>query len=290
MKNALIAAGWFEPARMSTLAEYLQSVPSFELTKNIASEFSDGSDLEHPRQAVIENFIVLTKNFMAAFFEEIRPEVENHAFNYPFLRLGIPGASYDSTSGRANYQKIQSLARKIPSLGKRYLPKPIQNPVVAVILPGVDYSAESLISSGSLERDELPEKSMLGWQHLDAYADYCMGLMTMGRETYSSLLDAWYYSNDSDMYFRALEVLAEETLHHISDEIAGPRYGESAIEKEHYWMKSYGEFPERVDIALLRLKDEFLGRLKEKLSQLISVPDQKREARFRRSETIELAP
>ena len=135
-----------------------------------------------------------------------------------------------------------------------------------IILPGVDYSAESLVNSSSLQGEGLPDKSKLGWQHLDAYADYCRGVMALGRETYASLMDAWYYGRDSDSYFQALETLAEEMLHHISDEIAGPRYSERAVNWEHYWMKSYGEFPERLDIALLRLKDDYLGRLEDRLS------------------------
>jgi hypothetical protein len=227
---------------------------------------------------------------MSDFFGEIRPEVEKHSYNYPFLRLRIPWVAYDSTSGRINYQRIQSFMRRVPGVGRTFRPRPIGNPIVPIILPGVDYSAESLISSKSLSRDELPEKAELGWQHLDADADYCLGLMAIGRETYASLIDAWYYSEDSDSYFNGLETLAEEMLHHISDEIAGPRYSTLSVQREHYWMKSYGEFPEKVDIALLRLKDEYLGRLKEKLSQPSTVPDPKKEIGPRHKPTIEVAP
>ncbi|HEX4922119.1 MAG TPA: hypothetical protein VFV92_15445, partial [Candidatus Bathyarchaeia archaeon] len=243
---------------MSELSEYLQSVPSHELTKKIASEISELGVTYRPRRIVIQEFILLAKQFMTDFFAEIRPELEEHAYNYPFLRIRIPWAPYDSTEGRVNYQRVQSLIRKIPRVGKGLYPRPIGNPVVPIILPGVDYSAESLVSSGSFKNDELPAKPRLGWQHLDADADYCLGLMAIGRETYSSLVDAWYYANDSDWYFKGLETLAEEMLHHISDEIAGPRYSALSVEREHYWMKSYGEFPEKVDIALLRLKDDYL--------------------------------
>ncbi|HYY92388.1 MAG TPA: hypothetical protein VE955_10405 [Candidatus Dormibacteraeota bacterium] len=251
---------------MSELTEYLQSVPSHELTKKIASQVSERSLPSNPRRMVIEEFISLTKGFMADFFDEIRPDLEKHAFNYPFLRLKIPGVAYDSTEGRISYGVIQDFLRKVPRVRKGLFPRPVDDPVVPIILPGVDYSAESLLSSGSLGSEKLPDKSKLGWQHLDTYADYCMGLMTLGRETYAWLMDAWYSGNDSDLYFQGLETIAEETLHHISDKIAGPRYTKLAVEREHYWMKSYGEFPEKVDIALLRLKDEYLGRLSEKLS------------------------
>jgi hypothetical protein len=57
-------------------------------------------------------------------------------------------------------------------------------------------------------------------------------------------------------------------LHHVSDKIAGPRYSRRAVDNEHYWMKSYGEFPEKVDIALLRLKDEYLGSLRKEVLQV----------------------
>jgi hypothetical protein len=250
---------------MSELAEYLQSVPSFELTKKVASEISELTLVKNPRRIVIENFILLTKQFMGELFVELGPVLAQHSYNYPFIGMRIPLAAYDSARRRVTYQKIQSFLRKMPMVRRGFLPRKIQNPVVPIILPGVDYSAESLVHSLSLTGEELPDKSRLGWQHLDAYADYCLNIMALGRETYASLIDAWYFGQDSDLYFKGLETLAEEMLHHISDEIAGPRYGEKSVAKEHYWMKSYGEFPEKLDVALLRLKDEYLAKLKEKI-------------------------
>ena len=211
---------------------------------------------------------------MAEFYEEIRSDLEKHSYNYPFLKLRIPRASYDSTGERRNYERIENFMRKIPLVRNGLLPRPIRDPVVPIILPGVDYSAESLVSSGSLSSSALPDKSRLGWQHLDVYADYCLGLMAIGRETYASPIEAWYPEKDSDSYFKALETIAEEMLHHISDEIAGPRYTEPSVRREHYWMKSYGEFPEKVDIALLRLKDEYLGSLKNRFSVGSDVDEQ----------------
>lgn len=265
MKKPQINPQWYELAHMSELAEYLQSVPSFELTKKVASEISELTLVKNPRRIVIESFILLTKQFMRELFVELGPELEQHYHKYPFIRMRIPLVTYESARGRVTYQKVQSLLRRMPMIRHGFLPKKIQNPVVPIILPGVDYSAESLVRSLSLTGEELPDKSRLGWQHLDAYADYCLNVMALGRETYASLTDAWYFGQDSDSYFKGLETLAEEMLHHISDEIAGPRYGEKSVAREHYWMKSYGEFPERLDIALLRLKDEFLAKLKEKI-------------------------
>jgi len=194
---------------------------------------------------------------------ELQPELEIHSYNYPFITARIPFVNYESST----FARIQSRLRRIPGLKARYSPRKILSPVIPIILPGVDYSAESLVNSLALENEGLPDKSKLGWQHLDAFADYCLGIMALGRETYASLIDAWYYGSDSDSYFQALEVLAEEMLHHISDEIAGPRYTERAVSREHYWMKSYGEFPERLDIVLLRLRDEYLGRLERSIKQ-----------------------
>jgi hypothetical protein len=251
---------------MSELTDYLQSMPSHELTKKIATAISEQAFVTNPRRLVIEEFIVLAKQFMQEFYQEIRPNLERHTYNYPFLKLRIPGITYDSTDGRITYEKLQTLMRKIPGIRRGFIPQLIEDPVVPIVLPGVDYSAESLISSQSLVGEQLPDKSRLGWQHLDAFADYCLGVMALGRETYASLIDAWYYGNDSDAYFKALETISEEMLHHVSDEIAGPRYSRRAVNNEHYWMKSYGEFPEKVDIALLRLKDEYLGRLRREVS------------------------
>jgi len=270
MKVPKISQRWYEVAHMSELAEYLQSVPSFELTKKVSSEISERDFPRNPKRIVIENFVLLTRDLMGAIYEELKPDLEKHSYNYPFLSMRIPFINYESSGGRETYQRIQAFVRKIPSLGRRYLPREIRNPLVPIILPGVDYSAESLVNSSSLQGVILPDKSKLGWQHLDTYADYCRGVMALGRETYSSLMDAWYYGMDSDAYFQALETLSEEMLHHVSDEIAGPRYSGRAVAWEHYWMKSYGEFPDRLDVALLRLKDEYLGELRKRLASISS--------------------
>jgi hypothetical protein len=265
MEKPRINQKWFELGHMSELTEYLQSVPSLELTKKVASHISEQSLPKNPRRIVIENFIILTKAFMREVFEELQPDLEKHSYNYPFLMMRIPLLNYESSKGRETYQRIQAYLRKIPWIQAMYTPRRITNPVIPIILPGVDYSAESLVSSSSLKDEKLPDKSKLGWQHLDAYADYCRNVMALGRETYASLMDAWYFGTDSDSYFTALETLAEEMLHHISDEIAGPRYSGRSVLREHYWMKSYGEFPERLDIALLRLKEDYLGKLEKSL-------------------------
>ncbi len=266
MNKPWINQKWFELGSMAELAEYLQSAPSFELTKKVASNLSEQVLPKNPRRIVIQNFILLTKAFMKEVYEELQPDLEKHAYNYPFLMVRLPFLSYESSSGRETYQVIQSRLRKVPWLRRRYVPRRIHDPVVSIILPGVDYSAESLMDSSSLRSEKLPDKSKLGWQHFDAYADYCRDIIAIGRETYTSLMDAWYFGRDSDSYFAALETLAEEMLHHISDEIAGPRYSERSVAREHYWMRSYGEFPERLDIVLSRVKDDYLGKLKKGLN------------------------
>ena len=264
MRSIRVNPRWYELSNMVELTEYLHSIPSHELTKKVATEISEQNLLQDPRRMVVENFIQISKEFMSQLFDEIKVDLEKHSIDYPFLKRRIPFVRYESTEGRRRYHGIQESLRKIPRYGRRFSPRPINSPVVSIVLPGVDYSAESLVSSSSLASESLPDKSQLGWQHLDAWADYCLDVMTLGREAYASLIDAWYYENDSDAYFQGLETIAEEMLHHISDEIAGPRYSEKSIEREHYWMKSYGEFPEKIDIALLRLKDEYLGRMKMK--------------------------
>ncbi len=267
MKGRRINLVWYELDRMSELTEYLQSMPSHELTKKVATEISELNIARNPRRIVIENFIQLIKEFMADLYRETKPDLEKHSYNYPFLKMRLPLVRYGSTEGRDNYQKIQRFFRKTPLVGRRYIPRRLENVIVPIILLGVDYSAESLVYSSSLVGESLPDKSCLGWQHLDAYADYCLGLMALGREAYGALIDGWYFGTDSDMYFKSLETVAEEMLHHVSDIIAGPRYDDRAVAREHYWMKSYGEFPEKIDIALLRLKHEYLGRLKLRLLQ-----------------------
>jgi hypothetical protein len=85
---------------MSELTDYLQSMPSHELTKRIALDFSEQGLTINPRRMVIERFILLTKQFMTDFFQEIRPDLEKHAYNYPFFRFRVLGGPYNSTEGR----------------------------------------------------------------------------------------------------------------------------------------------------------------------------------------------
>ena len=289
LKPLRVSQVWYQSSRMSELTDYLQSMPSHQLTKRIALDISEQSLPDNPRRIVIERFILLTKQFMTDFYQEIRPDLEKHAYDYPSLKVRIPRATYDSTEGRITYERVQSFLRKVPGIRKSLLPRTIKDPIVPIILPGVDYSPESLISSGCLASEVLPDKSRLGWQHLDTYADYCLGLMALGRETYASLVDAWYAGNDSDAYFKGLETIAEEMLHHVSDEFAGPRYSGRAVEREHYWMKSHGEFPEKVDIALLRLKDEYLGSLRRELSKPVLPGTSRDEGRSKAEQVQEVA-
>lgn len=205
MKVHRINLVWYELGRMSELTEYLQSMPSHELTKKVATEISELNIAKNPRRIVIANFIQLIKEFMADLYRETKPDLEKHAYNYPFLQIRLPLVKYDSTEGRDNYQKIQRSLRKTPLLGQSFIPRRLENAIVPIILPGVDYSAESLVYSSSLIGRSLPDKSRLGWQHLDAFADYCLGLMALGREAYGALIDGWYFGNDSDIYFKSLE-------------------------------------------------------------------------------------
>ncbi len=263
MKKPWINPRWHEIDHMCELAEHLQSIPSFELTKRVASEILEQEFLEtNPRRIVIRKFVLLTKRFMQDLYEELRPDLEKHSYNYPFAKIRIPFADYESVKGRTNYQKVQGFFRKIPRVRKAFLPKEIGNPVIPIVLPGVDYSAESLVNSTSLSWEQLPDKGRLEWQEHDSYADYCFEVMALGSQAYADLVDAWCYGENADSYFRALEVLSEEMLHHVSDEVAGPRYGVGAVSREHYWMKNYGDFPERLDIAILRIKDQYLEQLK----------------------------
>lgn len=263
MKTSRISSKWYELGHMCELAEHLQSIPAFELTKKVASEISEQKILEeNPRRIVIRDFVLLTKEFMKDFYLELKPDLERHSYNYPFLTFPIPLAEYESVKGRVVYQKVQSFFRRIPFVKKGLLPRGIGDPVVPIVLPGVDYSAESLANSRSLNGEGFPDKSGLEWQEHDSYADYCLGVMALGTRTYADLVEAWYHGEDSDSYFKALEVLSEEMLHHVSDKIAGPRYGERAVNREHYWMQNYGDFPERLDISILRIKEQYLGRMK----------------------------
>jgi hypothetical protein len=122
---------------MAELAEFLQSAPSFELTKKIASDLSEQVLPRNPRRIVIENFILSTQFFMNEIFEELRTDLEKHSYNYPFLMLRIPLLNYESTSGRETYQGIQSQLRRIPGLGRKYIPRKIRDHVVPSFYQGL---------------------------------------------------------------------------------------------------------------------------------------------------------
>src|SRR5712692_8962314 len=114
MGNTKINRKWFELSPMSELTEYLQSVPSFELTKRVASQISEETFPTNPIRIVIENFILLTKAFMKDVFEELQTDLERHSYNYPFLTARVPFVNYESSSGRETYARLQSRLRRIP--------------------------------------------------------------------------------------------------------------------------------------------------------------------------------
>src|SRR5260370_7838464 len=161
MGRQAIHQKWFQLSHMSELTEYLQSVPSFELTKKIALQISEESFATNPMRIVIENFITQTRSFMQDVYNELQPELEIHSYNYPFITARIPFVNYESSNGRETFARIQSRLRRIPGLKARYSPRKIQSPVIPIILPGVDYSAESLVNSLALQHEALPNKPKL---------------------------------------------------------------------------------------------------------------------------------
>jgi len=58
-------------------------MPSHELTKRIALDTSEQGLTSNPRRIVIERFILLTRQF------EIQPDLEKHAYNYPFFKRTV---------------------------------------------------------------------------------------------------------------------------------------------------------------------------------------------------------
>src|SRR5438309_10470165 len=165
MRSIRVNQRWYDLTGMCELTEYLHSIPSHELTKKVATEISEEHILENPRRMVVENFVVLSKQFMLQFYEEIRSDLGRHSLEYPFLGLRIPFLTYESTGGRSSYQRFQSGLRRIPRLGKMYSPRRIVNPIVPIILPGVDYSAECVVISSAWHDEKLPNTGMLRWQH-----------------------------------------------------------------------------------------------------------------------------
>src|SRR5438132_10678274 len=155
MRSIRVNQRWYDLTGMCELTEYLHSIPSHELTKKVATEISEEHILENPRRMVVENFVVLSKQFMSQFYEEIRPDLERHSLEYPFLGLRIPFLTYESTGGRSSYQGFKSGVRRIPRLGQKYSPRPIVDPVVPIILPGVYDSSESLVTSCSLMGEDV---------------------------------------------------------------------------------------------------------------------------------------
>src|SRR5947209_2850520 len=144
MRSIRVNQRWYDLSRMSELTEYLHSIPSHELTKKVATEISEQRILENPRRMIVENFILLSKQFMSQFYEEIRLDLERHSLEYPFLGLRIPFLTYESTGGRSSYQRFQSGLRRIPGFGKGYSPRTIVNPILSVIFPCLVFSSDML--------------------------------------------------------------------------------------------------------------------------------------------------
>jgi len=263
----LVNPHWFDLGNMVSLASHLQTSSAKKLTKETCEKICKELDMDHmeAQNRFLAAWIEVAKSFIQDVYRDLESAIHEHAYRYPMKRW--PLGWYDNVEGRQRHEKVQAFLRKIPGIRERMEPGAIINPVPPTILPGVDYSAESLVFGGHLQGTDPEEvkKRDLEWMKRDASADYSLGVVCFGSEDFEVLTNAWFYGKSYSMYsyVEALDTLIEETLHHIADQIAKkPRYGDKETEAEHYWMHSYGNFPEKVYQVITDKANNYISGLK----------------------------
>lgn len=264
--KALINDHWLKPENMAALALSLQSGAARELTFSVATRISGSRKLpfEEAGRLFLKYWTATADSFITAVYREIHADIKAHAFHYP-MKL-FPATAFCSLKGRKVHEGILRAMRALPLVSGAVRPGEIKDSLPRIILPGVDYTAESIVQSGLLKSPELyVDKDALEWMKKDAKADFCLGVVAFGSEDFEDLTQAWVYGEVSSVhgYVDALDTLMEEVLHGCADQIAKiPRYGEKDVVKEHYWMNEYGAFPETVFTAIAKHSRSFIGSMK----------------------------
>ena len=262
----LVNPYWLELKNMVKLAEYMQTKTAKNLTDTTCEKVCKVLNIRHEKamSVFLEEWVKTAKKFIKEIFSIIEDDVKRHAYKYPLNFW--PATWYDTYYGRQKHEKVLELLRKIPLVKKTLEPGKIREFIPPVILPGVDYSAESLVFNGFLKSTKLDfDKSKLEWMREDARADYAYGVVCLGSEDYEILTKAWVFGEVHTLhsYVEALDTLVEETLHFVADQISkNPKYNYSYELKEHYWLNEYGVFPEKVYDAITSVSSNYIGCLK----------------------------
>lgn len=256
---------WKDERNAALLSRYLQSSVARDLTEEIASKLQGPAE-ERENRFLIE-WMRMSKSFLEAVFGEIRTGIADHSLKYP-MRV-FPQSVYCSQRGRKVHESLLKVFRAVPLARGYFMPGDVLDPIPGIILPGVDYTAESIVFGKFLKKESfaIPKQDLV-WMKKDARADYCHGAVCIGSEDFETLTEAWVYGRTQSMhdYIDSLDTIVEEALHGIADQIAKtPRYSDYEVKKEHYWMNEYGDFPEKVFVAILKKGKPFIGSMKEVL-------------------------
>jgi hypothetical protein len=261
---------WYNIKNMVKLTRYLQSSDARKLTREIAIKIVHlkgwSIKVEKAVDLFLEEWIKTAQSFVDEVYSDLEDEIKEHAYKFPLIVW--PKRSYMSFEGRKMNERVLDFLRKIPGIRKYFIPREITDPVPKIIIPGVDYSAESLVFTRSLlSRTCAFDKARLEWMHRDARADYAKDVVCFGCEDFETLAKAWFYGEvDSwHAYIEALSTLVEEALHHMVDHIVWiSRYGVDDS-KEHYWMNAYGDFPEKVYDAIEKHSEKYMRIIRRKM-------------------------
>lgn len=256
---------WHDAKESAILADRLQSKVAKEITTDVANEIAESRNMrmQDARILFLTEWIKNSKLFIDSVYNDLKDEISDHAYNYPMRYF--PCDTYCSFSGRNSHARIQQILRSLPVLKKILEPGKITDPVPQVILPGVDFTAESIVYGGFLGKPQIEiDRDLLEWSKKSSRADYCLGAVAFGSEDFETLTLAWVHGEVGSIteYSDSLDTLLEEALHGCADQIAKtPRYGEEDVDKEHYWMNEYGTFPEHIFEAIVKHGRAFRGSL-----------------------------
>ena len=262
----LVNPYWEKLGNMIKLSAYLQTRTSKELTVETCKVLCKKMRIKQSEamNLFLTEFITTSFRFIKEVYDILENDIKKHAYNYPLKYW--PAGLYTSFENRILHEKMLRILRGIPLVKNAIEPGKIKNPAPAIILPGGDYSAESLVFNGFLKSTNIGfDKSKLEWMREDARADYARGVVCLGSQDFEILAKAWFFGQMHTLYYyiEALGTLVEESLHHIVDQITRtPRDSPADEAKEHYWLNEYGVFPEKVYDAIISVSPKYVGALK----------------------------
>jgi len=259
---------WYTARGIEELNVTMRAPPVVLRVKEIERELTAAQ-----RVRLTTETLRLTREVMAALFQETRPPIERHLLDYPLPEFDPE--QFASPRGRAASERYLKILR---TRDRRFQPKPLSRhaAVPPIVIVGTNRSAESLRMHALFHRRVVA--GQLENQRGNAHADYCLDITAIGSETTMNLMDYWWDGKTAAADHglqEAYDTLFHEPLHRMCDltNPFGPQYGPKGSAKEHYWMEEYEPFAGQVERVIVAHLSE--GRERGLLRRRVIGPERR---------------